>query len=133
MNHYLSLSGTFRSYMEGKVTLQEMADGTLVIGPHKDGLHTADVVPSFILAYNTEKPKYVVEAEWLGKENVDEQVLLRWSEFHKIVLAMHKEGRVRYTPGTNYPAQAKELLSGNDAKVFFNGQWVVADELKYLD
>src|SRR6185437_13363451 len=105
MKFYLSMSKTFRAWMENKVTTQELAAGQLMFGPYKELLGT-EAVPSFVMTFNKEKPKFPAEnAQYVDIGSLDVPVLAKWKEFKAMVLTADGNGHVAFTDGNNYPGR----------------------------
>jgi hypothetical protein len=88
-------------------------------------------MPSFLMRYNGEGPKFHGDSEWVTAGLVDGAVVERWNGLYKIMTEAEKVGKLIVTDGMNYPAKCKAfLLAGND--VFMTGQWRKIGELAYV-
>lgn len=130
MRYYMSMSGTFRAFVQGKITLDEIKDSRFIFGPHKDGLGDA-AIPNFVLCHNTEKPKWAVEFLYVTPDTLDKPVLEQWTKFRLVMKEAEKEGRITWTDGINYPAKIKPLVEA-EHEVFWDGQLLKAEEFKYM-
>lgn len=128
--HFASMSGTFRSYVQGKITLEDLQTAHFVFGPHKDSMNDASI-PAFVMSHNVEKPRWVQEAEYVEPSSLDKPVLEQWQKFRAAIKEAYKDERVVWTDGKNYPSKIKPLLEAGH-EVFWDNVWRKAEEFKYM-
>lgn len=129
--HFVSMSGTFRSFVQGKITLEELQSGHFLFGPHKESVGEANSAPVFVMSHNVEKPRWTHEAEYVEYSSLDKPVAEQWAKFKTVMREAHKEQRITWTDGKNYPAKIKPLLEAGD-EVFWDEKWRTVSEFKYM-
>jgi len=132
VKHFMSMAGTFRSYLAGQITSEDLEAGVLLFGPHQAAFGSDQAIPAFVLGHNREKPRHVQEAEYVDQAALDAPVFEQWAKFKQLVKTAIADGRVQWTDGKNYPAKAKPLITAGH-EVFLDGRWLLLGELKYLD
>jgi hypothetical protein len=133
MKHFLSMASTFRSLMTGRLALDDLRQAHLTFGNHKEVIHFDQAIPGFVMAFNTEKPKFLTaEAEYVDAASLDKDVAEKWIKFKLAVREAEREGRLTWSDGKNYPAKALKLLKDGH-EVYWEGGWRQLWEFKYLD
>lgn len=126
--YFFSMSATFRSFVQGKITLEELKAGHFVFGPHKDSFNMP--IPAFVMTCNVEKPRWQEAADWITPDCLDTPVYEKWLKFIDVIKDVGAD-RINWTDGKNYPSKIKPLLE-QEHKVFWDGVWRKIEEFKYM-
>ena len=128
--YFVSMSGTFRSFLHGSITPEDLQVGHFVFGPHKDCMGEVSV-PAFVMSHNIEKPRWVQEADYVDAGSLDKPVLEEWKKFLASLKEAYNNERIKWTDGINYPAKIKPIIeAGFD--VYWDGKWRTASEFGYM-
>jgi hypothetical protein len=154
--YFLDERNIFDALFHSRLTVADIADHRLYLGDCADGVANRELMPIFLLAYNTTKPTfyhddvaYVSRAEvdenivtkptfyhddvaYVSRAEVDENIVRLWEEFRTLAVRLRDEGRLTFSDGKNYPHKALSFLkAGNE--VYWAGAWRTLAELKYLE
>ena len=132
--YFLSFTSTFESLLIGKITLDDLAQGTMVLGCKREHvLLPYDVVPVEVTALNKVKPKQTGHAEHsttVSRNKVDYDLLRVWDSFAAQVRKASTEGRLIFLREIGHPSYhrfAQEVVGRGD-QAFWHGHWVNAGE-----
>ena len=128
---FMSMSSTFRSFVEGKITVDDIRGGILHFGPHKDAIASEAAIPVFATSFNTEKPKYGSDAEYVDAASLDKEVAEKWLKFKLLVRDAERNDRVQWSDGKNYPGKIHQYLAAGH-EVFWEGCWQQMGHYKHL-
>jgi hypothetical protein len=131
LKYYVSMSGIFRSFIQQKITLEELKDAYFVFGQHKDGLDS-HALPSFVLSHNVDKPRWVQDGvDYVSSDSIDASLLQSWSRFMEVIKVAQKNERISWSDGKNYPGKIRVLLE-NGHEVYWDNRWRKKEEFKYM-
>ena len=128
---FISMSSTFRSFVEGKLTVDDIRNGTLLCGPHKDAINSEAAIPVFVTSFNQEKPKYGSDAEYVDAASLDQSVAEKWLKFKLLVREAERHERVVWSDAKNYPGKIMHYLATGH-EVFWEGSWQQLGHYKHL-
>ncbi len=129
--YFISMSGTFRSFVQQKITLEDLKGSSFIFGPHKETINEIMYIPWFVLSHNIEKPRWLQDLDSIDSNCVDKAVLDLWKSFMNVILESHHEDRVTWTDGNNYPSKIKPLLEAGH-EVYWDGRLRKIEEFKYM-
>lgn len=132
--YYLSFTSTFESLLAGKITIADLATGTMVFGCKREHvLLPYDLIPIEVTANNKIKPKQTglnEKSVTVTRQKVDNDVLRAWDAFAAQVRKASTEGRLIIMHDIGHPSYSHycrdALRDGH--QVFWKGQWVTLDE-----
>lgn len=128
--YFFSFSSTFSSFLEGKLSLEELKEGYFVFGPVKEHVLSQNGrVHVLASRFNKEKLK-IHETEWIPETYLDELVLQKWLSFKGLLKELNQE-RVIWKEGKNYPRKCYIFLKDGH-EVFWNGCWQKLENFNYL-
>lgn len=124
------MSSTFRAFVEGKINEDNFTEAFFVFGPHKDNINELSI-PSFVMSYNVEKPRWAEEANYVDPNSLDTPVIAQWQKFYQLIKNANMQDRIHWSDGKNYPSKIKPLLE-SEYEVYWDGSWRKLEEFKYM-
>jgi len=131
--YFLSFTGTFESLLTGKISLDDLRQGTMVFGCKREHvLLPYDLIPVEVTAMNKVKPKQTGAAEHsttVSRNKVDNDVLRLWDSFAAQVRKASTEGRLIFLREIGHPSYrhfAQDVVRRGD-EAFWQGHWVTPE------
>jgi hypothetical protein len=128
--YFLSFTGTFESLLTGKITLDDLRQGTMVFGCKREHvLLPYDLLPVEVTAMNKIKPKQTGASTTVSRNKVDNDVLRMWDSFAAQVRKASTEGRLIFLREIGHPSYhhfAQDVVRRGD-QAFWQGHWVILD------